>query len=109
MVPHVFFYPLVLIALVWLFVIAHAAWPSQRTATDQRPATPIKSSRRRANEPKPFVGLTHRPHCAACEHDATHPKAPPPVPPNPMPSTNRRPRAIETSMGFQERAAENLR
>jgi hypothetical protein len=56
--------------------------------------------RKRSNEPKPFEGLTHKPHCVACEHDATHPTVPPPRRPDPMPPTHRRPRAIDTSRHF---------
>jgi hypothetical protein len=33
--------------------------------------------------------LTQKPHCALCERDTAYPKAPPPVPPDPMASTNR--------------------
>src|SRR5205807_1834174 len=43
---------------------------------------------------------THTPHCALCEQEAAHPQAPPPVRPDPMPSTHRRPRAIDTSRHF---------
>jgi IS1 family transposase len=100
MIPHLFFYQLVILGLLWLCVMLHYAWPSRCVATQERPVTPITPPRKHSNEPKPFAGLTHKPHCAACEHDATHPKTPPPVPPNPMPSTNRRPRAIDTSMHF---------
>jgi len=37
---------------------------------------------------------------ALCERDAAHPQAPLPVPPDSMPSTNRRPRQVDTSMHF---------
>jgi hypothetical protein len=83
MIPHLFFYQLVILGLLWLWVMLHYAWSSRCVATQQRPVTPITPPRKRSNEPKPFAGLTHKPHCAACEHDATHPKTPPPVPPNP--------------------------
>src|SRR5206468_2640178 len=61
---------------------------------------PVKPRRPRSNEPKPFEGLTQKPHCALCERDAASPKVPPPVPPDPMPPTNRRPREIDTSLHF---------
>src|SRR5438876_1486148 len=39
-------------------------------------------------------------YCALCERDVAHPQSPLPVPPDPMPSTHRRPRQIDTSMHF---------
>jgi len=33
MLPHLFYYQLVLIALVWLCVILHGLWPSDPVAT----------------------------------------------------------------------------
>jgi hypothetical protein len=100
MIPHIFFYQLVWIALVWLFFMLHYAWPSRGAPGEQRPAAPIKPPRQRSKEPTPCAGLTHKPPCAACAHDTPHPKTPPPVPPKPMPSTNRRPRASDTSRHF---------
>src|SRR5205807_4599608 len=61
---------------------------------------PLQFKRKRSNAPKPFEGLTQRPYCAACEHDAIYPKPQPPLRPDPMPPTHRRPRVIETSMHF---------
>lgn len=61
-------------------------------ATPTEEPEPLKPKRHHSNEPKPFEGLTHKPHCALCERETTHPQAPPPVPPDPMPPTNRRPR-----------------
>src|SRR2546427_11975188 len=99
---HLFFSQLVLFALIWLFIILHLPWP-QRTVTvpvvTAQPE-PRKPKRHRSNEPKPFEGLTQKPHCVLCERDTAHPKVPPPLPPDPMPSTNRRPRDIDTSRHF---------
>jgi hypothetical protein len=100
MVSHLFFYQLVLLALAWLFMMLHYSWPSDRTAEGQRPLQPIKPPRKPSKEPKPFAGLTQKPPCVACEQDAMHATLPPPVPPDPLPSTNRRPREIDTSMHF---------
>src|SRR5262249_10602114 len=61
---------------------------------------PLKPKRHRSREPKPFEGLTHKPHCALCERETAHPQVPPPVPPDPMPPTSRRPRTVDTSMHF---------
>jgi IS1 family transposase len=99
MVSHLFYYQLALLALVWLFVMLHVA-ASQRGAPIAPTATPIKPKSQRSNEPKPFHGLTHKPHCALCARDTAHPKAPPPVPPDPMAPTHRRPREVDTSRHF---------
>jgi IS1 family transposase len=101
MVSHLFFYQLALIALVWLFLVLHSAWP-QECAKHQRSAErePLTPKRPRAKESKPFAGLTQRPPCALCEREATLPPSPPPVPPDPMSPTNRRPRTVDTSQHF---------
>ena len=65
-----------------------------------RPHMPAKPKRKRSTKPTPFVGLTHRPHCALCERETVHPTPPAPVPPAPMPPTNRRPRTVDTSRHF---------
>src|SRR5712691_7762690 len=102
MIPHLFYYQLVVLGLLWCCVILHAVWPSRCAMAQQRRAEPepITPKRKRSHEPKPFEGLTQKPHCAACEHDATHPTVPPPMRPDPMPLTHRRPRVIDTSMHF---------
>jgi len=97
MVSHLFFYQLALFALVWLFVMLHVTWSKPGLST---PPVPAKPKRKRSSEPKAFEGLTQKPHCALCEHDAAHPKPPSPEPPEPMPRTHRRPREIDTSMHF---------
>src|SRR5262245_21996241 len=84
MVSHLFYYQLALLALVWLFVMLPVA-ASRRGTPIPPTATLIKPKRTRSHEPQPFAGLTHKPLCALCEHEAAHPQAPPPVPPEPMP------------------------
>ena len=94
-----FFSQLVFFALIWFFVVLHLAWPKRplpALATPPEPE-PLQPTRHRSNEPKPFEGLTHKPHCALCERDTVEPHAPPPVPPDPMTPTNRRPREVDTS------------
>ena len=102
MIPHHVYYQLAILGLLWLCVILHYAWPSRYAPSPPKLAepVPIMFKRKRSNEPKPFEGLTHKPHCAACEHDAPHPPVPPPRCPDPMPPTHRRPCAIDTSMHF---------
>src|SRR5882724_7203437 len=96
---HLFFSQLALIALVWLFVMLLYAWPSDR-ARRPTPAAPIAPRRKRFTEPKPFAGLTTKPYCALCEQEPASLNASPPVRPDPMPPTNRRPRTVEPSAHF---------
>ena len=102
MVSHLFFSQLVLLILLWLFVIVHLSRPKRPVTAPAMPALPEPLTPKcpRSNEPKPFEGLTHKPHCALCERDTVHPQAPPPVPPASMPETHRRPRQIDTTMHF---------
>jgi hypothetical protein len=100
MVPTLFFYHLGLVALVCVFLMLCALWPSNATACRQ-PIVPSKPPRHpRSKEPTPFAGLTQRPQCVLCEHEAAHPHAPSPAPPEPMPATNHRPRTVDTSQHF---------
>jgi hypothetical protein len=106
MVSHHLVSQLVLFALIWLFIILHlilhltqSKRPVTVPAATAQPET-LKPKRPRSNEPKPFEGLTHKPHCALCERETTHPQASPPVPPDPMPATHRRPREVDTSRHF---------
>jgi hypothetical protein len=102
MVSHHFVYQLVLCALIWFFIILHLTQPKRPVAAPAMPPAPepLKPARYRPNEPKPFEGLTQKPHCALCERDTAPPKTPPSVPPDPMPATNRRPREVDTTMHF---------
>ena len=100
MVSHLFFYQLVLVALVWLCLMLHWAWPSDPAAAC--PTTPELPSPvpKRHREPQPFAGLTTKPHCDACEHrSAPHPQAPSFPPPRMVPTRGRR-RQVDTSTHF---------
>jgi IS1 family transposase len=97
MIPHLFFYQLAVLGLLWLCVMLHAAWPSRCATAQGTPAKPITPRRQRSKEPKPFPGLTHKPHCDACEHaTASRPQAPC-APPPPIVSTRGRRRQVNTS------------
>src|SRR5215510_162618 len=97
MVSPLVYYQLALLAIIWLFVMLPLTGSKPgRTA----PLGPAQPKRKRSTEPKAFEGLTHKPHCSLCERETAHPQAPPPMPPDPMPSTNRRPREVDTSMHF---------
>jgi IS1 family transposase len=98
MISHLFYYQLVVLGLFWLFVMLHVAWSSRGAVTPQPPAMPLTPRRQRSTEPKPFVGLTQKPPCALCEHEAAPPQAP--APPDPMSPTHRRPRTVDTSRHF---------
>jgi hypothetical protein len=102
MVSHHFVYQFVLFALIWLFIILHLMPPKRPVTAPAAPADPepMKPKRHRSSEPKPFEGLTQKPPCALCERDIASPKPLPPVPPDPIPSTNRRPREVDTSRHF---------
>src|SRR3989454_8398298 len=99
MVSHLFFYQLVLVALVWLCVMLQWAWPSVPaacpTTLDPTPPRP-----KRHCAPTPFEGFITKPHCDACEHaPAPHPHAPAAPPPRLVP-TRGRPRQVDTSWHF---------
>src|SRR2546428_4664405 len=100
MVSHLFFYQLVLIALVWLCVMLQWAWPSDPAAvcpTAPEPTPPVPKRRR---ESTPFAGLTQKPHCDACAHaSAPHSEAPNTPPPRIVPTRGRR-RQVDTSTHF---------
>src|SRR5882724_13696782 len=102
MVSHHFFSQMILFALLWLLVILHLSRPKRAMTAPAAPALPepIKPKRPRSNEPKPFEGLTQKPHCALCARDTAYPKAPSAVPPAPMAPTHRRPREVDTSRHF---------
>jgi IS1 family transposase len=100
MVPNLFFYQLVLVALVWLCVMLHWAWPSDCAPAQLTPSQPTPPRPRRHREPKPFAGLTTKPHCDTCEHGtAPRPQAPSTPPPRIVPTRGRR-RHVDTSTHF---------
>ena len=99
MIPHLLYYQLAVFGCLWLFVMLCWAWPSP--CLDERPkADPTPPQCKRTDALKAFAGLTHKPPCPLCEQEAATPTPPPPVRPDPMPPTKRRPRAIDTSMHF---------
>src|SRR5215468_1452214 len=96
MVPTLFFSQLVLVALVWLCVMLHWAWPSD-PATCPLPSEPTPPKPKRHREHKPFAGFTTKPPCDTCEHGtAPCPHAPSTPPPRIVPTRGRR-RQVDTS------------
>ena len=100
MIPHHVYYQLVILVLLWLCLMMSHLWPSPTSGAPKTPTPPIKPQRRRSHEPKPFAGLTHKPHCAWCEQETSETPPAPPQRPDPMPPTHRRPRTVDTSMHF---------
>ena len=97
MVSDLFFYQLVLIALVWLCVMLHVLWPSDPAMC---PTTLPPPRPKRNRESKPFEGLTTKPHCDVCEYaPAPHPHAPSAPPPRIVMTRGRR-RTVDTSRHF---------
>ena len=99
MVSHLFFYQLMFLGLLWLCVMLHNAWPSDRPAGDQRPSKPLPPPRKRSSDPQPFPGLTRTPPCAACAQAHEHGPQLPGCPPPRKVSTRGR-RTVDTSTHF---------
>jgi IS1 family transposase len=102
MVSHPCVYPLVLFALIWLFIMFHLTRPKLGVSAPVTPAEPesLPPKGHRSHAPKLFKGLTPKPYCALCEQDTG---ASPPVPlvrPDPLPLTHRRPRTTDTARHF---------
>jgi hypothetical protein len=57
---------LILFVLLWLFIVLHLTRPQHPVLAPATPTQPesLMPTRHRSNEPKPFAGLTHKPHCA---------------------------------------------
>lgn len=100
MIPHLVYYQLVILVLLWLCLMLPHLWPSPPGGAPQTPTQPIRPKRQRSTEPKPFAGLTHKPHCALCEHESGERAPAPPQRPDPIPPTHRRPRTVDTSRHF---------
>ena len=100
MVSHLFFYQLVLVGLLWLCCMLHYAWPSGHVVDLQRLPQPLPPPRKRPRVPKPFPGLTHKPHCEACAQAAVPRPQAPCAPPPCIVSTRGRPRQVDTASHF---------
>src|SRR5262245_40826969 len=100
MVSHLFFYQLGLVALVWVCLILHWVWPSACAPAPPTPPQPTPLRRQRRHEPKPFVGLTTKPHCDACEHRSEPPPQTPAAPPPRLVPARGRRRHVDTSTHF---------
>src|SRR6266571_2595297 len=99
LVSHLFFYQLVLVALVWLCLMLQWAWPSDPTTGCPTAPEPTPPLPKRHREPTPFEGLTKKPPCATCEHATAPRPAAPAAPPRLVPTRGRR-RQVDTSTHF---------
>jgi hypothetical protein len=99
MVSDLFFYQLMLVALVWLCLMLHWLWPSA-PATCPPPPEPTPPEPKRKRERLPFAGLTQKPHCDACEHHSDLRPQPPSSRPPHIVMTRGRRRQVDTSMHF---------
>src|SRR5262249_61073438 len=86
--------------LRWLCLMLPHLWLSPPGGAPQTPTPPSRPKRKPSTEPKPFAGLTHKPHCALCEQEIGVRAPAPPGRPDPIPPTNRRPRTVDTSRHF---------
>ena len=100
MIPHLVYYQLVILVLLWLCLMVPHLWPNLTGGAPKTPTRPIRPKRTRSTESKPFAGLTQKPHCALCEQEIGERSPAPLRRPDPMPPTNRRPRTVATSMHF---------
>src|SRR6516225_3410125 len=100
MVSDLFFYALFLLGLLWLYIMRHEAWPSDRPAGDQRPSKPLPPPRQHSSDSPPLPGPTRKPPCAASEQGHEHRPRPPGCPPPRIAPTRGRPRQVETSGYF---------
>src|SRR5262245_34754226 len=97
MIQHLVYYQLVILVLLWLCVMLPHLWPSPPRGMPNRPAEPLTPKRKHSSEPTPFAGLTQKPHCTLCEQETGGTTPAPPLRPDPMLPTHRRPRTVDTS------------
>src|SRR5467141_2055669 len=72
MMPDPLSYQLLLVGLVWLCLMLHVVWPSDRATAGSTTPRPATAPPKRSSDLKPFPGLTRRPPCAACEQAHEH-------------------------------------
>jgi len=100
MMPDPLFSQLLLVGLVWLCLMLHVVWPSDRATAGPTTPRPAKAPPKRSSDPKPFPGLTRTPPCAACAQAHEHEPQPSGCPPPRKVSTRGRPRQVDTSSHF---------
>ena len=60
MIPHLFYYQLVVWGLLWLCIMLHSPWPSRCATAQQGVAdlVPLTFKRTRSNAPTPFFSVS---------------------------------------------------
>jgi IS1 family transposase/transposase-like protein len=100
MIPDPLFSKLLLVGLVWLCLMLHVVWPSDRATSGSTTPQPAKAPPKRSSDLKPFPGLTRTPPCAAYEQAHAHIPQPPGCPPPRIVPPRGRPRQVDTSSHF---------
>src|SRR6266403_6222182 len=100
MMPDPLFYQLLLVGLVWLCLMLHVVWPSDRATAGSTTPRPATAPPKRSSDLKPFPGLTRKPPCAACEQAHAYGPQPPGCPPPHLGPTRGRPREVDPSFHF---------
>ncbi len=100
MISDLFFYQLLLVGLLWLCLMLHGMWPSERVMPGSTRPPPPLPPRKRSSDPQPFPGLTRTPPCGACEQAHEHVPQPPGCPPPRIVPTRGRRRQVDTSRHF---------
>ena len=100
MISDLFFYQLLLVGLLWLCLMLHGMWPSERVMPGSTRPPPPLPPRKRSSDPQPFPGLTRKSPCAAREQAHEHVPQPPGCPPPRIVPTRGRRRQVDTSRHF---------
>src|SRR5207249_3432135 len=95
MISDLFFYQLLLVGLLWLCLMLHGMWPSERVMPGSTRPPPPLPPRKRSSDPQPFPGLTRKPPCGACEQAHEHVPQPPGCPPPRIVPTRGRRRQVD--------------
>src|SRR5262245_55711493 len=100
MVDNLLVHDLLLIGLLWLGGMLYTRWARTQAALCPTPRKPATLLHKHSQDPKPFPGLTHKPHCALCEQVPELASPPPRVPPPRLSTLQGRPRQVDTSAQF---------
>jgi transposase-like protein len=92
MVHDLLFHELLLGGLLWLGLCVYVRW--QRGRATKHPS--VQQTKNAPQARRPFPGLTHKPHCQACEQDQEHLDRPLPAPPPLIAPKRGRPRTVNT-------------
>ncbi len=100
MVSDLFFSGLLLLGLLGLCVMLPRVWCYTRATPGLTTPKPAKALRKRSGDPTLFLGLIHKPLCAACEPACEPIPQPPGCPPLVIVHTRGCPRQIDPSAQF---------